>query len=394
MISSPSRRIRIIDTTLRDGAQTPGIAFSREQKIAVARLLDKAGVDELEAGTPVMGKAEQEDLLALMDLGLACRITGWCRARREDLHQARACGLTSIHFGVPVSDIQLGAMGKSRAWVMEQIGGLIATAAEQFDQVSVGAQDATRCDPEFLVAAAEAAAGAGACRFRLADTVGVAHPLEVAGLVKALCAAVAGIDIEFHAHNDLGMATANAVTAATAGAGALSVTVNGLGERAGNAALEEVAAALWRCHAGHCGIRLEQMTALCRTVASLCHRPLPPAKPVVGEGVFLHESGIHCDGVLKNPATFEPFPPARVGQSPSRLAAGTHSGSAGIRHLFSRLGIAVDNQTAAVLRPAVQRAARGKAGLLTADDLLEIYRSTCHGGVKKPGPKGPVLVDP
>ena len=369
-----SRRIQIIDTTLRDGAQTPGIVFSRNQKLTMARLLDDMGVDELEAGTPVMGTPERADLRALLSQGLHCRITGWCRSHMEDLRQARRCGLTSIHMALPVSDVQLSAMGKDRAWVIDQIRDRVGPATGDFQKVSVGAQDATRTDPDFLAEVAHAASMAGARRFRIADTVGVAHPLQVASLVEGISKASPDTAIEFHAHNDLGMATANAVTAAAAGASALSVTVNGIGERAGNAALEEVATALWRCHTGHSAIRLNGLTALCRTVADHCNRPLPAAKPVVGDSVFVHESGIHCDGVLKDPTTFEPFSPKTVGQAPSRLAAGSHSGSAGIRHMLDRLGVVVDAKTADALRPVVQQTAVENGGRIDPGDLLGIVR--------------------
>ena len=373
-MASIVRPVQIIDTTLRDGAQSPGIVFSRRQKIMLARLLDAAGVDEIEAGTPVMGPAERGDLAALLNLGLRCHVTGWCRAHFQDLRQAKRCGLAGIHLAVPVSDIQLAAMGRDRSWVMEQIRDLVKPAAGEFERVSVGAQDAMRAEACFLGEVAGAAAESGAGRLRLADTVGVAHPLQVAAIVTGLRAAAGAMAIEFHAHNDLGMATANAVTAAAAGADALSVTVNGLGERAGNAALEEVATALWRCGVNASRIHLEGLTGLCRTVAGFCRRPLPSSKPVVGEAIFVHESGIHCDGVIKDPATFEPFPPQRVGQAAARLQAGSHSGAAGIRHLLGRLGVDVDAATAASLRPAVQQAARRQGGRLSEADLLKIYR--------------------
>ena len=389
MISQPpaSHRVLIIDTTLRDGAQTPGLAFSREQKMTIAGLLDAIGVDELEAGTPVMGSAERGDIRALSAMGLNCRIVGWCRAHGEDVRRARHCGLDGIHIGIPVSDIQLSAMGKDRSWVMKQLKEIVAVAAGEFEQVSVGAQDATRTHPDFLAAVASAAAEAGACRFRLADTVGVAHPLQAAALVAQLKRAAPGVPIEFHAHNDLGMATANAVSAAAAGADALSVTVNGLGERAGNAVLAEVATALWRCHAGLTGIRLEALTSLSRLVAYCCGASLPPQQPLVGDLVFTHESGIHCDGMLKDSATFEPFAPECVGQAAFRLVAGTHSGSSGIRGMLARLGYRVDARAAEMLRPAVQRAARDKQGPLSDDDLIAIYRRSVpsvHEPTEKP----------
>jgi homocitrate synthase NifV len=368
------RPIALVDTTLRDGAQTPGLALSGNQKRVIARLLDDIGVDELEAGTPVMGPDERDVLRALLAMGLHCRITGWCRAHREDLRQARRCGLRSIHIGIPVSDIHLDAMGRDRAWVMRQLRELVQPATGDFEHVSVGAQDATRTSQEFLSAVAVEVAAANAARMRLADTVGVAHPLQTASLVAALRATAPELPLEYHAHNDLGMATANAVAAAAAGAGAVSVTVNGLGERAGNAPLEEVATALWRCRIGRITIHLERLTRLCRAVAEITENSLPSTKPVVGASVFVHESGIHCNGLVNDPATFEPFAPDRVGQKPSRFVAGTHSGAAGIRRLMADHGISIGAHVANRMRPVVQSTARNKGRSLSRKELMKIYR--------------------
>ena len=232
-----ARSIHLNDTTLRDGEQTPGVSFTLVEKLAIARALAAAGIAELEAGTPAMGDAEIEALGAIQALGLPCRVLAWCRLTEPDIAAARRAGVGAVNVSIPASDKLLSAkLGIGREEALARIARLIPLAREVGFEVALGAEDASRADPDHLLRMAEAAQRAGAFRVRLADTVGLLDPFATYDLVARVVAAT-DMAVEFHGHDDFGMATANTLAAARAGATHLSVTVGGLGERAGNAAL-------------------------------------------------------------------------------------------------------------------------------------------------------------
>ncbi len=366
-------KTRISDTTLRDGEQAPGVVFSTGEKLEIAENLARTGVDEIEAGIPAMGEPAFSQIKQLVRLNLPSTLVSWCRARKEDIHLASACGTPGVHISFPVSPILLQTFNKDRIWILEQMEDCILTAKQYFDQVSLGAQDATRTDAEFLKTFAGRAMGLGVNRICLADTVGCAHPAMVMAMVADLLKAKPGLELSFHGHNDLGMATANAVSAAQAGAKTLSLTVNGLGERAGNAALEEAAAALAGIPGMGTSLDLSRLTRLSRMVARASGRDIHGSKPVVGKGVFCHESGIHCSGLLKDPGSYQPFDPEMVGQEKMRLVTGFHSGLAGIRHALESRGIAIDRPRGEKLLSLVRETALANKKNLSSKELVELY---------------------
>jgi homocitrate synthase NifV len=341
----------IVDTTLRDGEQAPGVSFDRQSKLAIARSLDIAGVDELEIGTPVMGPEVQEDIRQISGLGLKSQLSVWCRAHPDDLKAAAKCSVGGIHFSLPVSSIQFSALNKDRTWVLSRMRSLVCSARSDFDRVSVGALDATRADRDFLKAFAAEAYDLGVHRLRIADTVGLGCPSTIAELISDVKRAAPHLDIEFHGHNDLGMATANALTALEVGARAVSVTVNGIGERAGNAALEQIVMAISGHNRIQCRVDTTRLHALSQLVACNAERPLPPNQPVVGDDVFTHESGIHCHAMFRKTSAYEPFTPDQVGHSGRRFVLGSHSGATAIRRLLDQVGIAISPSQAKALRP-------------------------------------------
>ena len=362
----------IDDTTLRDGEQTAGVVFSLEEKKRIAKLLDETGVGELECGIPAMGREEQASVKALVDLGLNARLLTWNRAVVSDIQASIHSGVRAVDISLSVSDIHIERkLCKNRNWVKEQLKVALGFAKDHDLYVSIGGEDASRADLDFLVELMEIARDQGADRFRFCDTLGILDPFTTYDKVLYLAERV-DLDLEVHTHNDLGMATANAIAGIRAGARFVNTTVNGLGERAGNAALEEVVMALK--HACHVDVPIDtgRFVELSKLVGQASCRPVPEWKAIVGEKVFSHESGLHADGVLKYPGNYEGYDPAEVGLS-RHMVIGKHSGRHGLQDRLSGLGIDLDLLEADSFLARVRNIAQRRKRPLSDHDLLRLY---------------------
>jgi len=366
--------IIIDDTTLRDGEQTAGVVFSKLEKIAIARMLDSIGVQEIECGIPAMGEEEQSGIRTLVDLGLNARLITWNRALLPEIEASIACGVQAVDISLSVSDQMIfHKLRKSREAVKEQLKVALGFAKKHDLYVSVGGEDASRADMPFLVELMEITRSLGGDRFRFCDTLGIMDPFTMFDKVTFLRKAVPEVDIEVHTHNDLGMATANAIAGIRAGARFVNTTINGLGERAGNAALEEVVMGLKHACGVETGIDTHRFREMSLFVAKASHRPLSVSKPVVGERVFAHESGLHADGVIKDPNNYEGFDPAEVGLTRS-IVIGKHSGTGGLIERYRTLGIAVGRKQAAPLLELTRALSCKRKRDLSNRELMSIYR--------------------
>ncbi|MHB0875292.1 MAG: homocitrate synthase [Anaerolineae bacterium] len=336
-----SHPIYIDDTTLRDGEQTAGVVFANDEKVHIARLLADIGVHQIEAGIPAMGGDEKKAIAEMVSLGLPISILAWNRAVVSDIQHSVDCGVDAVAISISASDIHIEhKLRKSRQWVLDSVSQSVEFAKKHNLYVSVNAEDASRADMDYLVQFAQNAKERGADRVRFCDTVGVLDPFATYQRVKRIVDEV-GIDVEMHTHNDFGMSTANAIAGVMAGANYVNTTVNGLGERAGNAVLEEFVMALKYLFSVDLGFKTARFRELCEYVANASNRPIPTWKPITGANLFVYESEGRAGGVIRDPGTYEIFAPGDVGLS-RRFVFGKYSGPSVLRQKLRQYGREID----------------------------------------------------
>jgi homocitrate synthase NifV len=379
-MSADHPRIYVNDTTLRDGEQAPRVAFSARDKLTIARALAAAGVDEIEAGTPAMGRDEIEAIAGVVSEALPCRVMAWCRLNRADIDAALASGVAHVNVSAPMSRLQIGVkLGVDVPTLAERVRAVVSYARERGLTVALGGEDSSRADPRDIGVILRAAEEAGAWRFRFADTLGVLEPFSTFEAISRLRQET-DLPIEFHGHDDVGLATANTLAALRAGATHASVTVLGLGERAGNAPLEEIALALGHVAAGRTGIRVDRLHSLAKLVARAARRRIGRAKAIVGADVFTHESGIHVAALLKDARTYQSVDPARLGRR-NTIVLAKHSGVAALRSKCEEMGLALDRDAATALLAQIRQRANEKAAPMTRRELANFFKSACGGSL-------------
>lgn len=364
--------VYIDDTTLRDGEQTAGVVFANEEKVHIARMLSLIGVHQIEAGVPAMGGDEKKAIKQIVELELSCSILGWNRAVVGDIKHSLDCGVDAVAISISSSDIHIEhKLRRDRQWVLNSLQRAAEFAKSHDLYVSVNAEDSSRADPEFLIEFARTAKEAGADRLRYCDTVGILDPLEIYKRVKSLIDEV-NIPIEMHTHNDFGMATANAIAGLEAGATYVNTTVNGLGERAGNASMEELVMALQYCKGIEMDIRTSLFRDLSEYVALASGRSLPAWKPVVGSNLFVYESEGRASGVVRDPTTYEIFLPGEVGLL-RRFSVGKYSGPSVIRRKLREQGYHPSEEEVQALAPILRARSIALKRSLFDSEVVEAY---------------------
>lgn len=380
------KRIWIFDTTLRDGEQSPGATMTVEEKLEMADALVDLGVDIIEAGFPAASPGDFEAVKLIAERVKGATVAGLARSNRNDIERAAKAiqGAESprIHTFIASSDIHLEYKLKmTREQLIERVAEMVAFAKSFTSDVEFSAEDATRSDWDFLVQVFDTAIKAGATTLNVPDTVGYTTPAEYANLMAYLQERVPGIDdviISVHCHNDLGMGTANTLAAIAAGARQAEVTINGIGERAGNTALEEVVMALAtrgeQFGGAYTNIKTDRIVPTSRLLSSITGLNVQVNKAIVGDNAFAHEAGIHQDGMLKHRTTYEIMNPADVGWEGTKLVLGKHSGRAGFRNSLAELGIKLDDEE---MQAAYEQflLLADKKKRVTAADLVALVRN-------------------
>jgi 2-isopropylmalate synthase len=369
-------KVTIFDTTLRDGEQTPGVSITPEQKVQIAIKLDALGVDVIEAGFPIVSHGEVQAIKNIIKQNLNAEICGLARTVQSDIDHAIECDLSYIHTFIATSEIHMQYKLKmTREQVLEKAIWAVDYAKKHGIQVEFSAEDATRSERSFLIEVFKSVTEAGADKLDIPDTVGYATPQYITELVNDV-RKTTNLPISVHCHNDFGLAVANSISGINAGAKCAHVTINGLGERAGNASLEELIMALQCLYKKKHNIKTELLYETSKFVSNTMGIIVQPNKAVIGENAFGHESGIHTHGIINNPLTYEPISPELVGRK-RWLQAGKHAGAHGIRAMLEDFGIKPsDEEIHYIVEKQKDLADKGKS--VTTADLLSIAGEIVH----------------
>ncbi|MCW4006922.1 MAG: 2-isopropylmalate synthase [Candidatus Bathyarchaeota archaeon] len=374
--------MKILDTTLRDGEQTPGVSLTPENKLRIAKRLDELGVDIIEAGFAAVSQGELESVALIAKEGLKAEICSCSRGVIGDVDAVAKAQADSIHLVIPTSDLHIGSkLKKTRQQVLEITQKCVKHAKDLGLVVELSAEDATRSDKDYLKQVFTTGIEAGADRVVACDTVGVLTPEKSYEFYHDLASCLT-VPVSVHCHDDFGMAVANSVSALRAGCSEVHCTINGLGERAGNASLEEIVVALKSLYNVDTAIKTEMLFSTSQLVSRLSGIPVQPNKAIVGANAFTHESGIHTQGLLENPSTYESIDPSMVGVS-RRIAPGKHSGTHAIRASVESLGIKPTEEQLKEIWLRVKTV--GDKGKTVSDaDLMAIAEAVT--GLAKPKP--------
>ncbi|MBM9510983.1 LeuA family protein [Desulfogranum marinum] len=369
----------IVDSTLREGEQRAGVFFEHHQKLDIIEKLTALGVEEIELGVATPRSPELLTLVpdALQIAKRKVKIALWSRCNEEDIHFAGQCKPDTLSLSIPVSDILIREkLAHTRSWVLEKLDRSITKALELgFEKVSVGLEDATRAEPEFLVRVAQLINSSGASRLRLADTVGIGSPGSITALVNRVTEATS-LEVGVHTHNDFGMATANAIAALEAGAQWIDATVLGLGERTGNCRLEEIVGFL-SLQKEMRRYQADNLKTLCDTVAAAAQTYIHPHHPVIGKEIFTCESGLHVHGLAVNPKTYEPYDPLKLGRDRT-LLFGSKTGKRAIQHTLRSAGMTFSSEQAEDLVQKIRFLAKSGAKPLVENELIRLAQQRLH----------------
>ena len=362
----------IIDTTLREGEQAAFVYFELAEKLRIINLLNKVGIDEIEVGVAVRTSEVRELFKRVRQQAIAPKLSLWCRCLAADIEESLRLFPDILAISISVSDIHITTkLGKDRKWVLARVQESIRYAKDKAAcYVSLGLEDASRADADFVEDVCFLAEREGVHRIRFADTLGLMEPISLFETIARL-RRLLSVHIAVHTHNDFGMASANAISALAAGADFVDVTVNGLGERAGNAALEEIVAFLAK-RKGIDRYNLKYLRFLSDYVAKISRIPVPRKKPVVGQDIFACESGIHIDGLLKNPSNYEPYDPADVCRH-RKLLIGKKAGTNALRYKLKSLGVNAEGRLLEELLVSVKAESSRLKASLTDKELLHLY---------------------